>query len=74
MRPALKSMSSLMRSNIGVFVAILIDGAGLNPKTDPRPVVNSTRLQPLATSPVTEAGSLPGESMKAKPRVVIGSA
>ena len=59
---------------MGVFVAILIDGAGLNPKTDPRPVVNNTRLQPLATSPVTDVQSLPGESMKAKPRVVTGSA
>ena len=39
------------------FVAILIEGEGLAPKAEPRPVVNVTRLQPPAIWPVTEAGS-----------------
>jgi len=32
-----------------VFVATLMQGAGLNPDTDPRPVVKAMMLQPLAT-------------------------
>ena len=34
-----------------------MQGAGFEPKADPRPVVKATRLQPLAIWPVTEAGS-----------------
>ena len=56
-RPALTSMSSCIRSNMGVLVATLIDGTGLQPKQLPRPVVNTTMLAPPATSPVTDAGS-----------------
>src|SRR5580704_8880790 len=55
--PALISMSSTIRSYMGVFVAILIDGAGLQPKQLPRPVVKTTTLQPPASKPVTDAGS-----------------
>src|SRR5207249_3318629 len=36
--PQLTSMSSCIRLNIGVLVASLIDGAGLQPNTLPRPV------------------------------------
>ncbi len=51
------SMSSSMRWNIGVLVASLIDGDGLQPNTLPRPVVNATRLAPPATWPVAATGS-----------------
>ena len=50
-------MSSIIRSYIGVLVAILSDGAGLHPKQLPRPVVNNTMLAPPATIPVVLAGS-----------------
>ena len=51
------SMSSIIRSYIGVLVATLIDGTGLQPKQLPRPVVNTTTLAPPATRPVTLGGS-----------------
>src|SRR6188768_1151799 len=57
MVPQLTSMSSSMRWNIGVLVASLIDGAGLQPNTLPRPVVKQTRLAPPATCPVAATGS-----------------
>lgn len=44
MRPALRSMSSTIRENISVLEAILINGVGLPPKTDPRPVVKHTTV------------------------------
>src|ERR1700736_3309730 len=44
--PGLTSVSSSMCSYIGVLVAPLIDGAGLQPKTEPRPVVNTSTLAP----------------------------
>jgi hypothetical protein len=55
--PQLTSMSSLIRLNIGVLVAILIEGAGLAPKQEPRPVVKSTIFAPLAICPVAPMGS-----------------
>ena len=55
-------------------MATLIDGAGLQPKQLPRPVVNTTMLQPPATRPVTETGSYPGVSIITKPLLVTGSA
>ena len=42
---------------MGVFVASLMDGAGLQPNTLPRPVVKHTRLAPPATWPVADTGS-----------------
>ena len=72
--PQLTSISSVIRSYIGVLVAILIEGTGLNPKTEPRPVVKQMMFAPDATCPVAEVGSKPGESMKTKPFAVIGSA
>jgi hypothetical protein len=39
------------------LVASLMDGTGLQPKTEPRPVVKQMRLQPPATRPVIETGS-----------------
>ena len=50
-------MSSSMRRYISVLVASLIEGAGLKPKHEPRPVVKQIRLPPEATWPVAEAGS-----------------
>ena len=50
-------MSSLMRIAISVLVEILMVGAGLEPKAEPRPVVKHTKLQPPAIWPVTDAGS-----------------
>jgi len=35
----------------------LIDGEGLKPKAEPRPVVKQMMLQPEATWPVTPTGS-----------------
>src|SRR2546421_12279694 len=55
--PAFTSISSVMCSYMVLFVAILMLGAGLKPKHDPRPVVNRTILQPPATCPVTDTGS-----------------
>ena len=49
-------------------------GAGLQPKTEPRPVVKQTTLAPAATCPVTETGSYPGESMKTNPLLFTVSA
>src|SRR5207253_6053475 len=57
MVPQLTSMSSSMRRYIGVLVASLMDGAGLQPNTLPRPVVKQTRLAPPATCPVAATGS-----------------
>src|SRR5205814_8860820 len=71
--PQLMSMSSSMWRYISELVASLIDGTGLHPNTEPRPVVKQMMLQPPATRPVIETGSWPGVSMNTKPRVVIGS-
>jgi hypothetical protein len=56
-----------------VTVASLIEGTGLQPKTEPRPVVKQMTLQPPATRPVIDTGSWPGVSINTKPRGVIGS-
>ena len=53
-------MSSRIRSYMGVLVATLIDGVGLQPKQLPRPVVNTITFAPPATMPVTLTGSKPG--------------
>src|ERR1700709_1550948 len=74
MVPQLTSMSSSIRLNIGELVASLIDGAGLQPNTLPRPVVKHTRLAPPATCPVAATGSYPGVSMNTKPLAVTGPA
>ncbi len=55
--PALMSMSSIIWSYVGEFVATLMDGAGLQPKTEPRPVVNTQTFAPPATMPVMLTGS-----------------
>src|SRR5882757_280902 len=57
MVPQLTSMSSSIRLNIGVLVASLMEGDGLQPNTLPRPVVKQTRLAPPATCPVAATGS-----------------
>src|SRR3989440_10140566 len=67
------SMSSAMCRYMRELVASLMDGTGLQPKTEPRPVVKQIRLQPPATRPVIDTGSWPGVSMNTKPRVEIGS-
>src|SRR5216683_2417307 len=67
MVPQLMSISSDMRLYREVFDAILREGVGLQPKTDPLPVVKQMTLAPLATCPVAETGSKPGESMKTRP-------
>src|SRR5262245_63053613 len=67
------SMSSSMCRYIRLLVASLIDGTGLHPNTEPRPVVKQMTLHPPATRPVMDTGSCPGVSMNTKPRVVIGS-
>src|SRR2546426_5745442 len=56
--PQLMSMSSSMWRYMSELVASLIEGTGLQPKTEPRPVVKQMRLQPPATRPVidTEIG------------------
>src|SRR5271166_592423 len=51
------SISSLIRSYIGVLVASLMQGVGLRPSTLPRPVVKTRTLAPLATRPVVQGGS-----------------
>ena len=66
-------MSSSMCRYMRELVASLIEGTGLQPNTEPRPVVKQITLQPPATSPVIDTGSWPGVSMNTKPRVVIGS-
>ena len=43
------SMSSTMRRYISEFVASFMDGAGLQPNADPRPVVKAMRFAPPAT-------------------------
>src|SRR5947207_5621290 len=73
MTPQLMSMSSLRWRYISEFVASLIDGTGLQPKTEPRPVVKQMMLQPPATNPVIDTGSWPGVSMNTKPLVEIAS-
>ncbi len=55
--PQSMSMSSSMRWKSGVLVASFKDGAGLQPKTEPRPVVKQMMLAPPATWPVAETGS-----------------
>ena len=67
-------MSSSIQLYIGVLVATLMHGDGLQPYTLPRPVVNTPTLQPPLTRPVMLTGSLPGVSMKHKPLASIGSA
>src|SRR4028118_1474668 len=57
MPPQFTSMSSRIRSYIGVLVASLMEGGGLQPKTLPRPVVKQSRLAPPATWPVAPTGS-----------------
>ena len=52
MAPQFTSMSSSIRWNIGVLVASLIDGAGLQPNTLPRPVVKAHHAR--------ASGHLPG--------------
>src|SRR6266403_1083048 len=74
MVPQLTSMSSSIRLYIAELVASLIEGAGLQPNTLPRPVVKQTRLAPPATCPVAATGSYPGVSMKTKPFLVTASA
>ena len=50
-----------------------MEGTGLHPNTEPRPVVNQMMLHPPATKPVIDTGSWPGVSMNTKPLVVMGS-
>src|SRR5574342_439046 len=71
--PQLMSMSSSMWRYMRLLVASLIEGTGLQPNTEPRPVVKQMTLQPPATRPVIDTGSWPGVSMKTNPRVLIGS-
>src|SRR4030095_6310468 len=54
--PQLMSMSSDMWRYIRLLVASLIDGTGLQPNTEPRPVVKQIMLQPPATRPVIDTG------------------
>ena len=49
--PASRSMSSIIRSYIGVLVATLMHGVGLRPSTLPRPVVKTRTLAPPAIRP-----------------------
>ncbi|MNC55524.1 hypothetical protein D3C75_1050600 [compost metagenome] len=51
------SMSSSIQLASLALEATLIDGAGLAPKTEPRPVVKTIRLAPEAIWPVAEQGS-----------------
>src|SRR6266851_3545645 len=66
--PQLMSISSDMCRYMRLLVASLIEGTGLQPNTEPRPVVKQIMLQPPATSPVMDTGSCPGVSMNTKPR------
>src|SRR5436309_1875753 len=59
-RPASTSMSFCIFWYSALLLATLMLGEGLQPKHEPRPVVNTTRVQPEATWPVTEMGSYPG--------------
>jgi len=67
-------MSSIIQLYIGELVASLRLGTSLKPNTEPLPLVKQTTFAPDATCPVTETGSHPGESIKTKPFVLIGSA
>src|SRR3546814_13591759 len=49
-----------------------MDGDGLQPYTDPRPVVKQITFAPPATCPVADTGSYPGVSMKTKPWLCTG--
>src|SRR5215212_1834844 len=51
-----------------------MEGAGLQPKTLPRPVVKHTTFAPPATCPVAATGSKPGVSMNTNPLFVTASA
>ena len=51
----MKSMSSLIRSYIGVLVAALMQGVGFRPRTLPRPVVKTKTFDPPGTA---DGGSL----------------
>ena len=50
-------MLGVMRRYISVLVASLIEGVGLQPNAEPRPVVKHMTLQPPATWPVAPTGS-----------------
>ena len=52
----------------------MIDGEGLQPYAEPRPVVNAIMVAPEATWPVALQGSKPGLSMNTSPRSVHGCA
>ena len=52
----------------------MIDGDGLQPNAEPRPVVKAIIVAPEATWPVAEQGSKPGLSMNTRPRSLIGCA
>ncbi|MNW06760.1 hypothetical protein D3C71_2032220 [compost metagenome] len=67
-------MSSLKRSYMAVLVASLIEGTGLAPNIEPRPVVKQMTLAPPAICPVAETGSKPGVSMNTIPAWRTGSA
>src|SRR5690242_10262824 len=74
MGPQSMSISSRIRRKISLLDDSFIDGEGLQPKAEPRPVVNAISVAPEATCPVAEQGSKPGLSMKTRPRSWIGSA
>src|SRR4051812_12425079 len=57
------SMSSIILASTSAFVASLIEGAGLAPKAEPRPVVKQMRFAPPATSPVGAPSRWPGVSI-----------
>src|SRR5437879_13629550 len=57
MTPQLMSMSSAMCRYMSELVASLLDGTGLQPNTEPRPVVKQMMLAPPATRPVIDTGS-----------------
>lgn len=46
-----------MRRYIGVLVASSMDGAGLQPNTEPRTVVKHTKWAPPKTCRITATGS-----------------
>jgi hypothetical protein len=50
--PQLMSMSSIILTLTSELVASLIEGAGLAPKAEPRPVAKQMRFAPPATWPV----------------------
>src|SRR2546428_4102329 len=71
--PQLMSMSSSMWRYTREVVASLMDGTGLQPETDPRPVGEPMMLHPPAPGPGVETGAWPGVSTNTQPRVVMGS-